>query len=119
MPIVDDSAGTGKRLHPVGMFIGFITNLPQLFFPIIAGLFGTHNAGLSLYTPLIILAVIAISLLFRWIGWLRYRYSVELLDIRIESGVLNRNVRSIPYDRIQDVSIEQKLLPRIFGLAEV
>jgi putative membrane protein len=119
MPIADDSAATGKRLHPVGMFIGFITNLPQLFFPIVAGLFGTHKAGLSLYTPLIILSVIAISLLFRWIGWLRYRYSVELLDIRIESGVFNRNVRSIPYDRIQDVSIEQKLLPRIFGLAEV
>ncbi len=108
-----------KRLHPVGMFIGFITNLPQLFFPIVAGLFGTRSAGFSFYAPLIILGVIGISLFFRWIGWLRFHYIIESSDIRIESGVLSRNIRSIPYDRIQDVSIEQKLLPRIFGLAEV
>jgi putative membrane protein len=117
--LADLRAAKGMRLHPIGMFISFITTLPQLFFPIVAGLFGTHKAGFSLYTPFIILAVIGISLAFRWISWLRFRYTIKAQDIRIESGVLDRNVRSIPYDRIQDVSIEQRLLPRIFGLAEV
>jgi putative membrane protein len=116
---VSDTATAGQRLHPVGLFVGFITGLPRLFFPIIAGFFGSHKAGLSLYAPLIILAIICISLLYRWIEWMRFRYYIDADDIRIESGVLDRNARSIPYDRIQDVSIEQKLLPRLMGLAEV
>src|SRR5690606_2931745 len=31
----------------------------------------------------------------------------------------SRHARAVPYDRVQDVSLEQKLLPRLFGLAEV
>ncbi len=116
---VSDTAAEGQRLHPIGLFVGFITGLPRLFFPIIAGFFGSQKAGLSLYAPLIILAIICISLLYRWIDWMRFRYYFDADDIRIESGVFDRNARSIPYDRIQDVSIEQKLLPRLLGLAEV
>ena len=37
----------------------------------------------------------------------------------MESGILSRAARSVPYERIQDVSLEQKLLPRLFGLVEV
>jgi putative membrane protein len=116
---VSDTTAEGQRLHPIGLFVCFITGLPRLFFPIIAGIFGSQKAGLSFYAPLIILAIICISLLYRWIDWLRFRYYIDADDIRIESGVLDRNARSIPYDRIQDVSIEQKLLPRLMGLAEV
>jgi putative membrane protein len=116
---VSVAAAEGQRLHPIGLFVGFVTVLPRLFFPIIAGFFGSQKAGLSLYAPLIILAIICISLLYRWIDWLRFRYYLDADDIRIESGVFDRNARSIPYDRIQDVSIQQKLLPRLLGLSEV
>ena len=109
----------GAKLHPLGLFMGFIAHMPQLIFPIIAGLVGTQRAGFSFYTPLIILGILGLSLAYHWFSWLRFRYYIGEDDIRIESGVLDRNARSIPYDRIQDVSIEQKLLPRLLGLAEV
>jgi putative membrane protein len=105
------------RLHPLGLFVSFITGIPQLIFPMFAALFGTRDTGLSM--PMIIGTVLLVSLVFRWIAWLRFRYYIDDDDIRIEQGLLNRTARSIPFDRIQDVSIEQKLLARLFNLGEV
>ena len=113
-------AGEGERTHPLGLIIAFITGLPQLIFPVVALLFGTarSNKGTP-YTLYIIAIVLGISLLFRWIAWMRFRFHLDEDDIRIEQGVINRTVRSIPYDRIQDVSIEQKLLAQVFNVGEV
>ena len=110
----------GHRLHISGLFVGFITGLPNLFFPIIAILFGARSTGFDyIFIPAIIALFLCGSLFFRWLAWTRFRYYIGDEDIRIESGILSRNARSIPYDRIQDVSIEQKPVPRLFGLAEV
>lgn len=107
----------GERTHPLGLLIGFVAGIPQLLFPMVAALFGTRGSGVA--TPLIIGAVLLVSLLFRWIAWMRFRFHLDEDDIRIEHGLFNRTVRSIPYDRIQDVSIEQKPLARLFDLGEV
>nr|WP_237392524.1 PH domain-containing protein [Aurantiacibacter rhizosphaerae] len=47
------------------------------------------------------------------------RYRIGENDVRLEQGIISRSARSVPYDRIQDVSLEQKLIPRILGLVEV
>lgn len=107
----------GERTHPLGLLVGVVTGIPQLIFPMLAALYGTRGSGVA--TPLIILGVLLASLFFRWIAWTRFRFTLDEDDIRIERGILNRTVRSIPYDRIQDVSIEQKPLARVFGLGEV
>jgi putative membrane protein len=109
----------GQRLHPLGLIIGFITGLPQLFFPIVAAVFGAGSRDNPLWIPLIIGTVMLASLFFRWIAWLRTHYHIGDDDIRIERGIISRTARSIPYDRIQDVSVEQKLLARLFALGEV
>jgi putative membrane protein len=113
-------AAAGTKLSPIGLFVGFITGLPRLFFPILAVLFGAGRSDKGIYfMPFIIAGVIGLSLVFRWISWTRFHYFIGDEDIRIESGLISRNARSIPYDRIQDVSIEQKPLARMFRLAEV
>ena len=116
----DAVADEGKRLHVSGLLVGFITGLPQLVFPLVAAVFGGARASDNpLFVPAIIVVVLFASLFFRWLAWTRFRYHVGEHDIRIESGILSRNARSIPYERIQDVSIEQKPLARIMGLGEV
>lgn len=109
----------GHRLHVSGLVVGFVTGLPQLIFPIFAAIFGVREAKNPQLVFGIIVAVLLISLFFRWLAWMRFRYHVGDHDIRVEKGILNRTARSIPYDRIQDVSIEQKLFPRLMGLGEV
>ncbi|WP_397589538.1 PH domain-containing protein [Sphingorhabdus sp.] len=116
---IDVTAQEGERLHISGLFVGFVSGLPQLLFPLFAAIFGVRKSDNPALIPIIIAAVLALSLFFRWLGWLRFRYHVGTDDIRVEKGILNRTARSIPYDRIQDVSIEQKLLARIMGLSEV
>ncbi|MEO7178102.1 MAG: PH domain-containing protein, partial [Allosphingosinicella sp.] len=51
--------------------------------------------------------------------WRRFKYGVGAGEIVIESGVLHRNRRSIPFDRVQDVDIERTFLARLLGLAKV
>ncbi len=109
----------GQHLHISGLLVGFVTGLPQLVFPIIAAVFGIRASSNPILIPAIIAIVLFFSLFFRWLAWMRFRYHVGEHDIRIESGILSRNARSIPYERIQDVSIEQKPLARIMGLGEV
>ncbi len=116
-----DSTGVaeaaGQRLHPLGLFVGMVRQLPQLFVPIAAALYGARGSGIG--GALIVAAVLLASLLFRFLGWMRFRYYLGEDDVRIEHGLLSRSARSIPYDRIQDVSIERHPLARLCGLAEV
>ncbi|HEV7233666.1 MAG TPA: PH domain-containing protein, partial [Sphingorhabdus sp.] len=115
MPLADE----GHRLDIKGLFAGFITGLPQLVFPIVAAVFGTRGTGNPFISVVAVVLILFFSLFFRWLGWRRFAYHVGEHDIRIESGILSRTARSIPYERIQDVSIEQKPLARIMGLGEV
>jgi putative membrane protein len=117
---VQETNTHGQTLDIRGLFVGFITGMPRLFFVLAASLFGASSSDkLDDFLPLIILAVLLLVLFFSWLSWRRFRYYVEADEIRIESGLLSRIARSIPYDRIQDVSIEQKLLARVLGIAEV
>lgn len=117
--LTDESTGEGQRLHPLGLIIGFVSGLPQLIVPILAALFGVRNSESGLGAVSVFAIVLFASLFFRWIAWLRTHYHIGEDDIRIERGLLSRTARSIPYDRIQDVSIEQKPLARLFKLGEV
>ena len=65
------------------------------------------------------LLVVALMVGSAWLSWYRLRYRVGANDVRLEQGIISRSARSIPYDRIQDVSLEQKLFPRLLGLVEV
>ncbi|NJM51097.1 MAG: PH domain-containing protein [Sphingomonadales bacterium] len=115
-----DAALDGERLSLLGILASFITGLPNLVFPILAGIFGVRSADAAhILVPAILGLALGGSLFFRWLSWTRFRYYVGVEDIRIESGILFRTARSIPYERIQDVSIEQKPVARIFGLGEV
>jgi putative membrane protein len=51
--------------------------------------------------------------------YLTYRYAVGRDGITIRSGWLHRQRREIPYARIHNVSVEQSLLHRMFGVAEL
>jgi putative membrane protein len=116
---IEVTAHDGERLHVSGLFVSFVSGLPQLVFPIVAVIFGVRQSKNLALIPAVIAAVLILSLFFRWIAWLRFRYHVGDHDIRVEQGILNRTARSIPYERIQDVSIEQKPLARMMGLGEV
>ena len=107
-----------KRLHPATLAIGFVRILPQCVLgpPILARY--VIDAGYGLMVLFGIAGLFA-AMGYAWLAWRRFGYAVADGQLVIEQGIFNRNRRTIPFDRIQDVSLEQKLLGRIFGVATV
>ncbi|MCU0729564.1 MAG: PH domain-containing protein [Sphingopyxis sp.] len=110
--------GSPRRLHPLTLLMALITVGPRSlnFVPALLAIGIAVDwrwvvPGLAL--------LILISLAGTWIAWLRFSWRVDADDIAIVSGVFSRNSRTIPFDRIQDVSIEQGLIARALGLAKV
>ena len=107
-----------QRLHPATLALAIVKLGPRSlnFLPAVAALGFTGN---WIYIVPAILAFLAISLVTAWLGWMRFRFHVGADEVVIESGVLSRQHRTIPFDRIQDVSIEQGLVARALGIAKV
>ena len=111
--------GEERRTEPAGMVVRAIAGLRQLVPALIALVFVLIDAGPWMLAAFpLALVVVGLSGLFSWLQWRRFTYRVGMEDIRVESGVLSRAARSVPYERIQDVSLEQGPLARLFGLVE-
>lgn len=107
-----------QRLHPATLALAIVKLGPRSlqFLPAVAALGFTGN---WIYIVPAILAFLLISLLAAWLQWLRFRFAVGTDNVVIESGVFSRQHRTIPFDRIQDVGIEQGLVARALGIAKV
>ena len=117
-----DADGEPRRTHPLSFAVKAIQVLPQLAVPLGFGAYsiiGSDYAGAAGKLALGAMAVLAAICVPLWLDWRRFVYRVGENDIRVESGLLSRSARSVPYERIQDVSLEQKLVPRLLGLVQV
>ena len=111
-----------RRTNPKTFAIKAIEYLVQLAVPVsVAGYTMIDDSGrIPVAVVAIILALlVAVNIALSYLAWYRLTYTVGAEDIRVEAGILNRTARSVPFERIQDVSLEEKLLPRLFGLTEV
>ena len=114
----DQAVGETERLHPLYLVTGLGRGLRQMVGAYAA--IGYFAATGSWGTALMMLAGIAVVLLIGVVlYWRRFEYRVGANEIRIDSGILNRTHRSIPFDRIQDVDISQGPIARLLGLARV
>jgi putative membrane protein len=107
-----------QRLHPATLALAIVKLGPRTvnFLPALAAI---GIAGRWIYVLPALGAFLLISLLVAWFAWVRFRFIVGADEIVIESGVLSRQHRTIPFDRIQDVGIEQGLIARALGVAKV
>lgn len=116
----DSAAFAPRRTAPIGMLVAAASYIRKSLVPAAAGAYGLREqfGGIGF-----IAAFAVLLLLIGGIGsvlkWWRTTYVVGPEDIRLETGVVRRAARSVPYDRIQDASLEQPLLARLFGLAQV
>jgi len=107
-----------RRLHPGTIVLRIVAQGPQQIAGLVALAAATSRSG---FWPMIgIVSVLVVgAALVTWIRWRSFTYTIGDGELVIADGVLHRKRRSIPFDRIQDVSIDQKLLARPFGLARV
>ena len=111
-----------QRLDPRSFVVRAVTTLGQMGIPLAIGAYTILDKGeaAKLYAALpALVGILGFSLAIAYLRWRRLTYWVGAQDIRVESGIVSRAARSVPYERIQDISLEQKLVPRLFGLVEV
>ena len=114
----DEAVGPAERLHPFFLLTGLGRSLRGMAggYAGIAYLAATGRLKVALIAAVALLFFMGISL---FLYWRRFEFRVGANEIRIDSGILSRTHRSIPFDRIQDVDISQGPVARLLGLARV
>ncbi len=115
---MSDGAAESRHLHPATLVVRLLKIVPQMlaaFIGLSVAVVKEGFGGALLVAASLLLAGGAFVIL----AWWRFTYRVEANEIVIEKGVLQRQRRVIPFDRVQDIAIEQPLLARIFGTARV
>jgi putative membrane protein len=115
---VNEEPENWSRLHPATLAIRALERLPELVLGLPAAAYFIGDTGIGIALLLAVVGLAA-SMLYAFVYWRRFTYWVGPEQLVIESGIVNRNRRTIPFDRIQDISLEQKLLARIFGVSIV
>lgn len=105
---------TPRRLHPLSPLIGLVREVRRLFVLVFLIVLGVRGSGglLDAVAPGVV-ALLGILV------WLRTTFAVTAQELRIDSGVFVRQSRTARFDRIQAVDIDQPLITRVFGLAEL
>jgi putative membrane protein len=115
---VTEAALVPRRLHPATLVARWLKLVPQMGAAGVALLAAGRDKGFWPFLLFLAVALIAGSL-FAFFYWWRFTYLIGADEIVIEKGLISRQRRVIPFDRVQDIAIEQRLLARLFGTAKV
>lgn len=105
--------------------IGYIILLVILLF---ISAYGTESVGQNVYGMhgiialgfvIFIFLTILISYLYQRWYFAVYFYDLNMDYIQVKKGPITPREITIPYERIQDIYVDQDLLDRIFGLYDV
>ncbi|WP_017574936.1 PH domain-containing protein [Nocardiopsis kunsanensis] len=107
---------SGRRLSPRSMVVGPLNQLRSILFPILVGLvIGGFNPWLLAATG----ATVVMVLVGGFVTWRTLRYEITDDHIEIRKGLVRRERRTIPLQRIRGVDVTSSLLHRILGVSVV
>jgi putative membrane protein len=109
------AADAERRLHPMSWLFVLLQQLKQFVVPLVALLVFGRGDRNELWS-LIGVGVLVIVSVWRYFT---YRFGVVGDTLVVRSGLLERSLRVIPFARIHNVALEQSVLHRLFGVAEV
>ncbi|WP_017614536.1 PH domain-containing protein [Nocardiopsis salina] len=107
---------SGRRLSPRSMVVGPINQLRSILLPILIGLvIGGFNPWLLAATG----ATVVMLLVGGFVTWQTLRYEITDDRIEIRKGLIRRERRTIPLERIRGVDVTSSLLHRMLGVSVV
>jgi len=106
-----------QRLHPLTLLQRFLASLPALLLLMVPVLMNPSGENVFYLFMTVAFGVIALPSIL--LQYYRFSYRLTPKQIIIQSGVFNRQNRSIPIERVQNVQIEQNVLARVANIAKV
>lgn len=120
MTSTDAASAAPRRTAPVGIVLSAISGLRNSLAGLAALLFVMRDETTILWIGIAaILALLALTIGTAALKWRRLTFTVGDDDLRVDSGLLSRASRAIPYTRIHDINLEQGPLARVLGLVKV
>jgi putative membrane protein len=114
-------AAATQRLHPLSWLFTLLAQLRNFALPLLVLLFGGgggEDGGRDVGDLIGLAGAGVLALVSVW-HYFTYRYGFLDHALVIRSGLLQRNLRLIAFDRVQNVTLHQNLLHRLVGVAEV
>jgi putative membrane protein len=115
------AAPAGRRTSPRVVAVHTVTfRQARQFVPVLIPI--AAATGFRGGTPMIVIAVVAITLLSlaaAALSWSRFSYLDGPTSVVVTRGLLARSVRTVPNDRVRGVEVEAPALHRLFGLVRV
>lgn len=108
-----------RRQHPVATLTFVLRTLREMFIPIVLVIFLGRGGDSPLLTWQGLSLMMLVLLGVGFVSWLRFTWRVEDNELRIEQGLLVRQKRYVPRDRIQAIDISSGPVQRLFGLVRV
>lgn len=104
------------KLHPISWIFVAIHHIKQFVFAVIAAVIVGSNRDAGLWWPLwVVVPLVAAAIWHQWV----FRYGFSGRGLVIHEGLFFRTVRTVDYERIENVDTQRTLLHRLFGVAEV
>jgi putative membrane protein len=104
-----------RRVHPVTPLLRSGLVVLAVGSYLLRGVLEGDRAPALVVVP----AAVAGALLLGLVSWWFTRFRISAEELRIDSGVLVRRQRRVRIERIQAVEVEQPLLARLTGMAEL
>lgn len=103
------------RLHPLTLAFSAWTAIRRLIIPAVPLLFFGGRLAFAGMLSLLLFLMLARA----FAKYFSFVYRIEGAEIITKQGIIERTERHIPLERVQEIRIEQDLLHRIFGVADV
>lgn len=107
-----------QRLHIFSVLLQWVSSLSRSVIPL-AVLYLQHRERGGRLLPIIGGSIVALTATWSVLSYLATRYGLSDEALIVRTGVLRRQLRIIPFGRIQTVNVQQSALQRVFGMAQV
>ena len=105
-----------RRLHPASVLFGLGAQIREFAVPILIALVaGSRRGNLDVWA-LPVLVLYAFTAFWRYY-WFRYRFDAQ--ELVVQSGLIFRNERHIPYARVQNIDAVRNVVHRALGVVNV
>lgn len=116
-PGADDDRGERERFHPAYILTTMVRSIRGFIVPIAIAIFSGSRGDLIWLA--IGGAFAAFTVLSAVANWWLSSYEITGRSLRLRTGWLNRQERSVPFERIQSIDLQEPPLARLLGVAEL
>lgn len=108
-----------KRLHPITIVSSIAKQWKDLLLPLFMAVVLKARDVSMIWNIAVPAVALFYTMLAGFFTWLRFTYQIDDEELRIEHGVFVRQKRSIPFERIQGISLSIGFFQRLAGVVQV